>query len=304
MTVLFLAVLAVALVYELVLAVTVPPNNWDSLTYHLARVAAWHQSHGIHWIANAPTGRLNEFQPLAEQEILFLFVATGSTALFALPQYVAQLAILLAVYGAARRLGYSAPAAARSAALTRDAQPGRTRVDDGAERPGRRVVPDRRSVSVTRPPRSRGRARRRRLRARPRSQAHDGARTAGARAARVARRTEHTHPDRRRHCCRGACRQRLELRPEPRPHRSRARARAGPGRRCGVTITRGHGATDAAPRLPPRRPRSHAPLADRGVRSRRRRLSARSQSRALAVLPQRGRRSPSSRLHSCCSCCT
>ena len=117
MTILFLAVLAVALVYELVLALTVPPNNWDSLTYHLARVAAWHQSHGIHWIANAPTGRLNEFQPLAEQEILFLFVASGSTALFALPQYVGELVILLAVYGTARRLGYSAPAAARSAAL-------------------------------------------------------------------------------------------------------------------------------------------------------------------------------------------
>jgi hypothetical protein len=116
-TVLFLALLAVALVYELVLAVTVPPNNWDSLTYHLARVAAWHQSHGIHWIANAPTGRLNEFQPLAEQEIFFLFVATGSTALFALPQYVGQLAILLAVYGIARRLVYSATASARSAAL-------------------------------------------------------------------------------------------------------------------------------------------------------------------------------------------
>ena len=116
-TLLFLAMLAVVLVYELVLALTVPPNNWDSFTYHLARVAAWNQSHGIHWIANAPTGRLNEFQPLAEQEILFLFVATGGTALFAVPQYVGEVAILLAVYGTARRLGYSAPVAARSAAL-------------------------------------------------------------------------------------------------------------------------------------------------------------------------------------------
>ena len=128
-----------------------PPNNWDSLTYHLARVAAWHQSHGIHWIANAPTGRLNEFQPLAEQQILFLFVATGSTALYALPQYVAQIAIILAVYGGARRLGYGVAPAARAAALPRDAEPGRARVDDGAERSGRRIVPDRRGVPVTRP---------------------------------------------------------------------------------------------------------------------------------------------------------
>src|SRR6202030_2847852 len=39
------------------------------------------------------------------------------TACFPLPQYAGELAILLAVFGTARRLGYSAPAAARSAAL-------------------------------------------------------------------------------------------------------------------------------------------------------------------------------------------
>jgi Glycosyltransferase family 87 len=116
LTLLFAAVVAAGLAYELVLALTVPPNNWDSLTYHLVRVAGWRQEHGVHWIANAPTGRINEFQPLAEQLILFLFVA-GSTALYALPQYVAQLAILVAVYGAARRLGYDPRAAARGTAL-------------------------------------------------------------------------------------------------------------------------------------------------------------------------------------------
>lgn len=111
------ALVAAALVYELVLALTVPPNNWDSLTYHLTRVAGWHQAHGVHWIANAPTGRINEFQPLAEQLVFFLVVA-GSTVLYALPQYVAQLAILVAVYGTARRLGYEPRAAARATALT------------------------------------------------------------------------------------------------------------------------------------------------------------------------------------------
>ncbi len=117
LTLLFLAVAAAALVYELLLALTVPPNNWDSLTYHLARAAVWQQDGGVHWIANAPTARMNEFQPLAEQEILFLFVATGSTVLFALPQYLAQLAILVAVFGASRRLGFDERAAACSAAL-------------------------------------------------------------------------------------------------------------------------------------------------------------------------------------------
>lgn len=117
LTLAFLGLVGAGLAYELVLALTVPPNNWDSLTYHLTRVAGWKQAHGVHWIANAPTGRINEFQPLAEQLVLFLFVS-GSTALYALPQYVAQLAILVAVYGAARRLGYEPRAAARGATLT------------------------------------------------------------------------------------------------------------------------------------------------------------------------------------------
>jgi hypothetical protein len=117
LTAAFLAVAAAGLAYELVLAVTVPPNNWDSLTYHLARVASWRQQHGIHWIPNAPTQRMNEFQPLAEQQILFLLVGSGTTALYALPQFTAQLAILAAVYGAARLLGYRPLAVARGAAL-------------------------------------------------------------------------------------------------------------------------------------------------------------------------------------------
>lgn len=116
-TLAFLAVLCAVLGYELMLALVVPANNWDSLTYHLPRAAAWKQAAGIHWIANAPTARMNEFQPLAEQEILFLFVAAGTGALYALPQYLAELALLVAVYGASRRLGFDQRAAACSAAL-------------------------------------------------------------------------------------------------------------------------------------------------------------------------------------------
>ncbi len=95
-----------ALAYELLLVLTVPPNNWDSLTYHLPRVAAWFQHGGVYWIPNTPSDRLNEFQPLAEQEILFGFVAAGRPVLFALPQYLAELAIVIASFGSARRLGF------------------------------------------------------------------------------------------------------------------------------------------------------------------------------------------------------
>ncbi len=116
-TAVFLGVVVALLAYELVLALTVPANNWDSLTYHLPRAAAWAQHGGIHLVPNAATGRINEYQPLAEQQLLFYFVAAGSDALFALPQYLAELAILLAVYGAARRLGYEVRPAACSAFL-------------------------------------------------------------------------------------------------------------------------------------------------------------------------------------------
>jgi hypothetical protein len=116
-TALFVLVVALLLGYELLLGLTMPPNNSDSLAYHLARAAAWAQHGGIYWIPDAPTIRLNAFQPLAEQQLLFLFVATGSGALFAIPQFLAELAILVAVYGSARRLGFGVRPAACSAFL-------------------------------------------------------------------------------------------------------------------------------------------------------------------------------------------
>jgi hypothetical protein len=108
---------ALSLAYEAVLVVAMPPNNWDSLTYHLARVAAWAQHGGVYWIPDAPTARMNEFQPLAEQQILVWFVATGRAALFALPQLLAQLAMVGAVFEVARKLGYAARASAFAALL-------------------------------------------------------------------------------------------------------------------------------------------------------------------------------------------
>jgi hypothetical protein len=95
-----------ALAYELLLVFTAQANNWDSLTYHLARVALWAQHGGLYWVPNAPTDRINADQPIAEQQILYLFVAVGRGSLFALPQYEAQLAVIAAGYLGARRLGF------------------------------------------------------------------------------------------------------------------------------------------------------------------------------------------------------
>jgi hypothetical protein len=113
--VLLLAVAASSL-YELVLVLGAPPNNWDSLTYHLTRASDWAQHGGVHWIGNAPTDRINEFQPLAEQQVLLLFVTSGRAALFALPQWLAGLAAIVGVFGVSTRLGF-APRTAAFAAL-------------------------------------------------------------------------------------------------------------------------------------------------------------------------------------------
>jgi 4-amino-4-deoxy-L-arabinose transferase-like glycosyltransferase len=107
----------VFLVYELLLCLTVPPNNWDSLTYHLARAAAWYRHGGVHWIANAPTERQNAFPAGAELAVLWSFVAARSDRLAALPQFLAQLSAIVATYGISIRVGFNRQAALYSALL-------------------------------------------------------------------------------------------------------------------------------------------------------------------------------------------
>jgi hypothetical protein len=113
----FLVFVLVLLGYELLLGLTVPPNNTDALAYHLARAAAWAQHGGVYWIPDAPTVRMNAFQPFAEQQLLFLLVAVHGGLLITLPQFLAELAILVAVYGSARRLGFAPRPAACAAFL-------------------------------------------------------------------------------------------------------------------------------------------------------------------------------------------
>jgi hypothetical protein len=116
-TLAFVVAIGALLVYELVLGLSSPPNDADSLNYHLPRVVAWYRHHGVYWIPNAPTARMNEFQPIAEQQILFFAVATHSLLFDALPQFVAELVVLAAIYGTARRLGYAVRPSACAACL-------------------------------------------------------------------------------------------------------------------------------------------------------------------------------------------
>lgn len=75
-------------------AVFSPPNNYDSLTYHVARVAHWAQEQSV---AQYATGNLRqiEFAPLNSYFFLHLELLTGSDALFNLVQFSFLFGLLL-----------------------------------------------------------------------------------------------------------------------------------------------------------------------------------------------------------------
>ena len=111
------AIVVIAVAYQAFLIVATPPNNFDSLTYHLTRAVAWLQQGHIGYF-DATTARANAFPPNAEIGILWTLALLGRDTLAALPQLLAELAILVAVHGLARRIGFPRPAALFAALLT------------------------------------------------------------------------------------------------------------------------------------------------------------------------------------------
>lgn len=111
-------VVVVALAYELFLVLGTPPNNWDSLSYHLSRAAYWLQHGGVAYVPDAHTQRQNAFLPNSEVQILYTLAWLRGDGAAALPQFLAQGALVLAVAGIARRLGFTRSAALFAALLT------------------------------------------------------------------------------------------------------------------------------------------------------------------------------------------
>ncbi len=111
------AVVLGAIGYQAFLAVATPPNNYDSLTYHLTRAVAWLQQGHVGYF-DAATARANAFPPDGEIGILYTLALVGRDTFAALPQLVAELAVLVAVHGIARRIGFSRSAALFAALLT------------------------------------------------------------------------------------------------------------------------------------------------------------------------------------------
>jgi hypothetical protein len=110
-------VVAIALAYELFIAVATPPNNGDSLTYHLTRAAAWLRHGGLYRIPNGQPEE-NDFPPNAEIQILYTFAFLHRDTVAALTQWFAQLALIVGIYCCARRLEFTRPASLFAALLT------------------------------------------------------------------------------------------------------------------------------------------------------------------------------------------
>ncbi len=90
-------------------AAAAPPNTWDSMTYHMSRVAHWQQQASV---ANYPTHILRQLHqaPWSEFAILNLQILTGGDQLANFVQWTSMLGAILGTSLIARQLGGEVPA--------------------------------------------------------------------------------------------------------------------------------------------------------------------------------------------------
>jgi hypothetical protein len=110
-------VVAATVTYQAFIVVATPPTNWDSLVYHLPRAAQWLQHGSLGYVDAAPTARINSFPPNGEIEILYTFALAHGDWLAAAPQLLAELILLVTIFGTARALGFARSSAAFAALL-------------------------------------------------------------------------------------------------------------------------------------------------------------------------------------------
>ncbi len=110
------AVAVAALALQLVMAVAVAPSNWDSMTYHLARVGYWLQfDSALHFdggtvrqLANPPNGEFLQ---------AWTMLLSGGDRFANTVQWAALVGLAAAIAGLSRVLGFNRTAALFAAAL-------------------------------------------------------------------------------------------------------------------------------------------------------------------------------------------
>jgi hypothetical protein len=93
---LILVLICFVLIATAVVAWVTPPQTWDSLTYHLSRVAHWAQGQSI-WHYATGIDRQTSMPPGAEEQILNFYVLTQGDRLSNLPEWLAMLGSLVGV---------------------------------------------------------------------------------------------------------------------------------------------------------------------------------------------------------------
>jgi len=88
------------------IALTAPPNNWDSMTYHMSRVAHWIQNHSI---GNYPSHIIRQlnYTPWAEYAILHFQILSHGDRFANLIQCFSMLGSIIGVSLIARQMGSS-----------------------------------------------------------------------------------------------------------------------------------------------------------------------------------------------------
>jgi hypothetical protein len=110
---------ALGLVYALVMGLTTPPDTYDALAHQLVRAAAWRQQHSVAPVPDVNDNLgVNASPPNAELQMLFGLVLAGRDTFATIPQFLAECALLVSVFGIARRVGFARDAAAFAALLT------------------------------------------------------------------------------------------------------------------------------------------------------------------------------------------
>ena len=88
-----LAIFIFILIPLLILAILIPPNNWDSMSYHMTRVEEWRQNLNVYPFPTSNIRQVN-YPPLAEYIILNLQVLSQSDYFANLVQYFSLLGSL------------------------------------------------------------------------------------------------------------------------------------------------------------------------------------------------------------------
>ena len=99
------ALWAVALVWSIILAIALvyPPNNWDSMTYHMARVPSWMQQGSINFFPTATLQQIHQ-PPLAEWNTLHFQILSGGDRFANTVQWIALVGCSIAASLMAREL--------------------------------------------------------------------------------------------------------------------------------------------------------------------------------------------------------